>query len=186
MKQVKVVILGVVFVCALSLLIACQVCDVVDPNDSETRPYSPNTDPADSWILNNQNAGDFLGIYTETKYDQIVVTPISEVFSLQHDDYFSCTIANHNVGHGFFLFGALYIDKYMDGQWIRQYNKSAESLQYDSEWFFIGEQDNVNGINSTISGLSISDISPVVTPGKYRFVVFTPVNTLYAEFDVQE
>lgn len=186
MTQIKVVIFGIIFACALSLLIACQAYDIVDPNDGETRPHSPNTDPTGSWVLNDQNAGDFLGIYTETTYDQIVVTPGSETFSLQHDDYFSCTIANHNVGYGFFLFGALYVDKYVDGQWIRQYNKSAEGLQSDPEWVFIGEQDNVNGINSTISGISISDISPKVTPGKYRFVVFTPVNTLYAEFDVQE
>lgn len=45
---------------------------------------------------------------------------------------------------------------------------------------------NVDGINSTRDGIAVSDILPEVTPGRYRLVVFTPCNTHYAEFDVQD
>lgn len=147
--------------------------------------YVPNEDPIPTDITNNQ--GDFLGIYTETEYDQIVVTPTKEVFSLTQDYYLSCDVANHNVGHGFVLYEVVYIDKYINGEWVRQCNKHAIDEPIDSlTWHFIGIEKNTDGINSTRRGILLTDIYPTATPGKYRFVVFTPKSTLYAEFEIQE
>ena len=173
-------------------LISLFACDKAPSYDEETttsedleQKYVPNEDPEPYEITLNQ--GDFLGIYTETEYDQIVATPTKEVFSMTQDTYLSCDVANHNVGHGFVLYEVVYIDKYIDGEWVRQCNKYAADAPIDFlTWHFVGVDKNVDGINSTRKGILLTDIYPVATPGKYRFVIFTPKSTLYAEFELQE
>ncbi len=174
-------ILIMLLLCCMTLLLAA--CQSAEPNDDSD---TPNTDPDGAWLLEETDAGGFLGTYTESKYDQIVVTPISESFSLKTDKTFSCKITNNNVGHGFYILAELYIDKYADGQWVRLNNKEAEYLQHDPEWSFIGIENNTDEATSTQSWITVSSISPEVTPGRYRFVVFTPANAVYAEFDVTE
>lgn len=186
MKIIRSIILVmIVWACSVTLISCHSEGSGSNTSDTETNQYVPNTDPQ-PLDDPDDSFSEMLGIYNETEYDQIVVKPVKDVYSLKEDEVFSCTIANQNVGHGFYIYGVVYIDKYVDGEWVRQCNKYATDSQYHLQWNYVGMEGNIDGINSTRDGIAVSDILPEVTPGRYRLVVFTPYNTHYAEFDVQD
>lgn len=185
MRIQKLLIYLIVVSVACFALAACGDSDetVYDGID-----LTPNTDPV---LLDLQEAGStgfgqLIGLQDEQNYDQIVVTSVKSVYSLKDDTKFSCTIENRNVGHGFYVYGVVYIDKFIDGEWIRQTHIQAKKTEEITQWKYIGIENNSDGINSSSDGVKIEDIYPSVTAGKYRFVVFTPIGCEYAEFEVVE
>ena len=170
-------------------IIVLQACNA-EPKDAVVtaqngEQYVPNADPKPLEKI-DETFSNMLGIYNETEYSEIVVKSVKDVYSLSSDSAFSCTISNNNAGYGFYMYEVLYIDKLIDGEWIRQCNKYAVDAAYHLQWVYIGIEGNTEGINSTTDGIAVNDIFPGVTPGRYRLVVFTPKNTHYAEFEVQE
>lgn len=183
-RRTRIIIQLIIVTLFLISISACNSSE--SKNNTDQEKYVPNTDPTIYDGLLDEHAGDFLGVYTEYAYDQIVATSIKDIYSLQQDSVFSCKISNQNIGHGFYIYDAAYIEKYIDGEWVRQCNKQAIDEQTILSWSFIGEEAGTDKIFSAQNGIGISNIYPEVTPGTYRLVVFTPKSTLYAEFEVQE
>ncbi len=186
-----VVFIIVLILCLCFFLQACSPSSIEDtPTDgqpelsSNGEPYIPNTDPVPWEGLLDDTTSEMLGINNETEYTQIVVEPVKEVYSLSEDKAFSCNIINNHIGHGFYIYGAVYIDKLIDNEWVRQCNKYAVDSAHHLQWLYIGVEGNVDGVNSTRDGIAVKDILPAVTPGRYRLVVFLPTGAQYAEFDV--
>lgn len=177
-----------IFLLALVCIAVIGGCSKEDPNlskNEESSPYVPNTDPVP--IENpDQSFSDMLGIYNETEYTQITVQSTKSVYSLKDDKVIACDVSNQNIGHGFYVYAVPYIERLDDGKWIRQCNKYATDEQFHLQWTYCGVENNKEGINSTRLSIAYDDISPKVTPGHYRLVVFTPKNIHYAEFEIQK
>lgn len=177
----------------LLLLLICLMCLVVGCGAENNTlggniDLTPNTDPV---LLNlevdiSTSIGQLIGIKDEQSYDQIVVTSEKPVYSLANDDKFSCHIANNNVGHGFYVYGVVYIEKSIEGEWVRQTHIQAKKTEEITQWHYVGIENNADGVNSSTDGVKVEDIYPTVSAGKYRFVVFTPVGPKYGEFEVVE
>ncbi len=190
MKPFKIAFFSILLLLSLFLMVACtgKADETIglegSSSDNGSLSYTPNPDP--ELIDLNENEGSFLGIGTETVFDQVTATTSSATYSLSQDSSISCTIQNGHVGHGFAVYGAVYIDKYIDGEWVRQCNKKALEEQAITLWHFVGEENGADTVMSSRRGLLLSDIDPEPTPGKYRLVFFTPVRPVYAEFELIE
>ncbi len=158
-----------------------QTPSVIDPHETA---YTPNPDPKRISLWKNE--GENMGIYTETEYDQIFVIPTKSSYSISQDAVLSCKVVNRNAGHGFQMFEGVYLDRYIDGQWIRQCVSDDLAAQDVLAWLFVGTENAPERVMYTSRGIKLSEIAPAVTPGRYRFVVFTPVSTHYGEFELTE
>jgi len=151
---------------AVLCFVMFQACDAEQKDVIGTaqngEQYIPNVDPK-PLEKNDDTFSNMLGIYNETEYSEIVVKSVKDVYSLSSDSVFSCTISNNNAGYGFYIYEALYIDKLIDGEWVRQCNKYAVDAAYHLQWVYIGIEGNTTGINSTIDGIAVDDIFPSVT-----------------------
>ena len=92
----------------------------------------------------------------------------------------ACIVQNNNVGKAFYLYEIPFIEQKIDGDWVRLYYNS-DRLDI-AQWVLCAEEGNTTEPNSTRYIVRLDDISPKVTPGEYRLVVFTAKKTLYAPF----
>lgn len=201
MKLKGIISLTIVVLIFLSSLMSCNTTNdlsasgTTDSSDAvenqsnqleNAEKYLPNPDPILEEI--NESAGNAFGIMTETEYDQIVLQSMKEVYSLSEDTFFGCDVENQHLGHAFQLYWYTYIDKYVDGEWVRQCNTlEVDEAEYGGgDWSIVGSQDGIDQVIDTRRSISINRIYPAVTPGKYRFVLFTPVGAFYEEFEVVE
>lgn len=174
----------ILFILICLICIFAAGCGVKSNTTDNNIDLTPNTDPVLLNLDSSTSIGQLIGIKDEQTYDQIVIASEKPIYSLIDDDKFSCIITNNNIGHGFYVYGVVYIDKFIDGEWVRQTHIQAKKTEEITQWKYIGIENNTDGVNSSTDGVKIEDIYPNVSSGKYRFVVFTPVGPKYGEFEV--
>lgn len=141
-----------------------------------------NPDPP-KITLENRSLHKLLLMEEDTSYDAIFVKVKEEASSIG-SEVISCIITNANIGKGFYYYEIPYIEQKIGDQWVRLFNNS-ERIGV-AQWLFCGTVDNTTIPNSCQVNIELSNVEPTIIAGKYRFVIFTPENTLYAEFDIVE
>lgn len=131
----------------------------------------------------NRSLHKLLLMEEDTSYDAIFVKVKEEAYSID-SEVISCIITNANIGKGFYYYEIPYIEQKKGDQWVRLFNNS-ERIGV-AQWLFCGTVDNTTIPNSCQVNIELSNVEPTITAGRYRFVIFTPENTLYAEFDIVE
>lgn len=170
MKKVK----WIVF---MSMILFCCGCSS-DHQDEEM--IVGNDDPAPI-TEKERSMHVILGMSEDTDYTNIHADSKEAEYTLD-TEYVTCVLTNENVGKGFYYYSVPFIEAEKDGEWVRLLNDS-EDVQY-AQWAFCGREGNTTEPNSCAVKTALSDITPEMTAGKYRFVVFTAENTLYAEFQL--
>jgi hypothetical protein len=148
-------------------------------------PYLPNPDP-EPWATFTGFGEIVWGLHSETAYDNMSVTLPQESYSLSKDKVINARVEDLNVGYAFNCFSMPAIERLIDGEWVRQCNKSIIDESVFAIWLNTGTPNNIDGINGSIRGIRIEEIYPAASPGRYRLVIFTPVKKLYVEFDLVE
>ncbi len=122
-----------------------------------------------------------LNIEEEADYDNIFAESLESTYNTT-DDFITCKVTDCNPGKGFYYYEIPYLEKNINGEWVRLFNNSN---QLDvATWFFCGIEGNTSNPNSCNIKAKLSDFDPKIDEGKYRFVVFTADKTLYANFSV--
>lgn len=167
----------------LSILICSSImlCGCSDKGKSETN-ITGNNDPAPI-SDGERNVHNFLNIEEETNYDNIIVETTESTYKTS-DDTVTCMITNKNPGKGFYYYEVPFIEKNINGEWVRLLN-TTNRLDV-AVWLFCGIEGNKNESNSCNIKTSFSDYEPKIDEGNYRLVVFTAEKPLYAEFNVVE
>ena len=97
------------------------------------------------------------------------------------------TIKNQNPGKGFYYYAIPYIEKNIDGEWVRlNYNEKAqERFSVEREWWeFCGIQGDDTIPYSTNNVFFPNDLEENLTIGEYRIVIFVGKEIIYAPFTV--
>ncbi len=148
--------------------------------------YTPYSDPPLKEIGTREY--DSSGICKdEKKYDKMVILLDKDVYSISKDEGIFGRLENQNPGHGFYFSTVNYVDKKINGEWVRQAGKPDDFAE-ESHWMYCiqstgGSEPDYYNIEV---GIEMEAIQPEATPGEYRLVVFTPLRTVYAEFTLTE
>lgn len=146
--------------------------------NSNTSQIEGNSDP-EPISLEEQEIQDFLDIEVDSSYDNIVVKMEKDSYPIDSEEI-SCLVQDNNVGKAFYLYEIPFIEQKIDGNWVRLfYNPNNLNT---TQWILCAVEGNTTEPNSTRYIVRLEDISPKVTPGEYRLVVFTAKKTLYAPF----
>lgn len=141
-----------------------------------------NPDPPEI-TSENRSLHKLLLMEEDSSYDAVFVEAKEKLYSID-SEVISCILTNANIGKGFYYYEIPYIELKKDDQWVRLFNNS-ERIDV-AQWLFCGTDDNTTIPNSCQVNIELSNVEPAITAGRYRFVIFTPENTLYAEFDIVE
>lgn len=146
--------------------------------NSNTLQIEGNSDP-EPISLEEQEIQDLLDIEVDSSYDNIVVKMEKDSYPIDSEEV-SCLVQDNNVGKAFYLYEIPFIEQKIDGNWVRLfYNPNNLTT---AQWTLCAVEGNTTEPNSTRYIVRLEDISPKVTPGEYRLVVFTAKKTLYAPF----
>lgn len=146
-----------------------------------TPSTNPNTDQFETGYE------DFmLGITPEQDYSNIICYTENEQY---HSDVekIVVTIKNKNPGKGFYYYAIPYVEKKLDGEWVRlNYNEKAQKrFSTEREWWeFCGILDNDAISYSTNITLSSDDLEKKITSGEYHMVIFVGKEIKYAPFTI--
>lgn len=161
--------------CIIILLFA--ICFLFGCN-SKSASIEGNSDP-EPFNLEEQQIQNFLDVELESSYDNIVAKMEKDSYSLNSEEI-SCLVQDNNVGKAFYLYEIPFIEQKIDDNWVRLYYNPK---QLDvAQWTLCAVEGNTTEPNSTRYIVRLEDITPKVTPGEYRLVVFTAQKTLYAPF----
>lgn len=163
---------GIVFILFFLSIICLSGCN------STTSPIEGNSDP-EPINSDEQQIQDFLDVEVDSSYDNIIAKMERDSYPLDSKQIV-CTIQNNNVGKAFYLYEIPFIEQKINGDWIRLYYNS-DRLDI-AQWVLCAEEGNTTEPNATKYIVNLADISPKVTPGEYRLVVFTAKKTIYAPF----
>ncbi len=145
---------------------------------SNSSQIEGNSDP-EPISSGEQQIQDFLDVEVDSSYDNIIAKMEKDSYPLDFEEI-ACIVQNNNVGKAFYLYEIPFIEQKIDGDWVRLYYNS-DRLDI-AQWVLCAEEGNTTEPNSTRYIVRLDDISPKVTPGEYRLVVFTAKKTLYAPF----
>lgn len=155
------------------------LCGCSDKETSEQN-ITGNNDPA-TITDGERTVHSFLNIEEETNYDNLVVKTSESTYKVS-DDIVTGVITNNDPGKGFYYYEIPFIEKNINGEWVRFLNKSNR-LDV-AVWLFCGIEGNNDKPNSCNITTKFSDYEPKIDEGSYRLVVFTAEKVLYAEFNV--
>lgn len=131
----------------------------------------------------DRSLNEVLQIDEDSSYDGLYAESHSPVYKLD-DEFISCKIINKHFGKGFYFYEIPFIEKKVDGNWIRLFNNSDRID--NAEWFFCGVQDKKDISYTADVRIKLDDVEPEVDQGDYRFVIFTAENVLYADFKLEK
>lgn len=145
---------------------------------------APNTDPEPYKIPGSPESCPF-DVILETDYSNITVETEFPSYSKDVDEI-SYTLTNNNVARGFYFYFMPYIEKYQFGEWVRLSYYPPEYENDASKWHLCALEGNTTDKYSTLQYLDPEYVSPKMTKGKYRLVVFVGDQIAYAEFEITD
>ena len=168
MQSVKIFL---IFCTAVFLTIACLSCSAGTPAESEqqnTQPY-----PSLGMMIPDEDntVHPRLDIVLETDYSAIRAYTDQSEYPVDVDRIL-ITIQNDHIGKGFYFWETPYLEKWTDGQWIRQDYRPPE-LFYESRVILCGEEGNRTEPQKTGLFFCPRYMVGPLTPGDYRFLIFT-------------
>lgn len=122
-----------------------------------------------------------LGIEAESDYRNISAHTEYDEYKLESDTI-TCTITNSNPGKGFYFFEFIYLEKKIGDSWVRLKN-TDESIEY-AQYAFCATPNAPEKCFSVDLTLDCSNIEQELREGKYRIVIFTAQNPVYAYFEI--
>lgn len=166
---------------SLVFCIALILCGCEEKETSEIN-ITGNPDPAP--ISDGERTiHKMLNIEEESDYDNLFAEALESTYNTS-DDSITCKVTDRIPGKGFYYYEIPFIEKNINGEWIRFLNKSN---QLDvASWFFCGIEGNTSKPNSCNVKANLSDFKPKIDEGEYRFVIFTADKMIYANFNVEE
>lgn len=122
----------------------------------------------------------------EMEYNNIVAYTEYEEYSSDVETIV-CRLQNNNPGKMFYLYSRPYVEKKIDGEWVRYYTS-----KYLGDWALRRRTDFAEDVCVTASEkLDVTSVTPAMDEGEYRLVMFVPgdetsVKEIYAEFRIVE
>jgi hypothetical protein len=124
----------------------------------------------------------------ETEYDNFIAYTEYEEYS-PDTERIACAIYNNNPGKGFYIYKSVFVEKNIDGEWVRYF---CDEWYYEKGvWSVCGTENAPDECFCVTRYLRLSRVSPALDEGTYRIVVFLPtadknVQEIYAEFKIVE
>ncbi len=165
----------------ICLVLASLCLSLFSCGRNEDFTYTPYTI---STMEIGTNEYDIDGCKDEKNYDKMVIRLDKDVYSLSKDTVITGRMENQNPDHGFYCIPNGYIDKKVDGEWVRLAGTQEDA--YESQWAYCLRKDAETGYHYAEITKKIADIEPKATPGEYRMVMITALKPVYAEFTLTE
>lgn len=124
--------------------------------------------------------GDFLGIESETDYNNISAFTDSTTYTTEVEQI-SITVKNNNPGKGFYFYSVPVVQvQNNNGQWKTLNYATPEYKQ----WLFCGTEDNTTTPNECCILIKTVYLSDNLKPGNYRVAIYLKQVITYAEFSI--
>lgn len=184
-KNLKEIIVLIVLTIGMT---SCSNSNVSQDNSSNLNydtDFPAQTNPnTDQFETGYEDFG--IGVTPEQDYSNIICYTENEQYHSDVDKIV-VTIKNQNSGKGFYYYAIPYVEKKLNGEWLRlNYNEKAqERFSMERDWWeFCGIPDNNTIPFSTNITLSSDDLEEKFTSGEYQMVIYVGKEIKYAPFAI--